>query len=391
VIKEEIEMEAYLDNSATTRCLDAAVDKMVEALTQNFGNPSSLHMKGVDAEEYLKEARHNIAKSLGVSDKEIYFTSGGSESNNTAIIGTAEIRKRYGNKIITTSVEHASVKNPMRYLTDQGYEVVYLNVDENGIIDLEQLRNELDENTILVSIMHVNNEMGAIEPIEEVSKIIKEKNPECLFHVDAIQSYGKIKIRPRELGIDFLSVSGHKINGPKGSGFLYMKDGDRLAPRIYGGGQEKGLRSGTENVPAIAGLGVAAKYADEHLEEHREKFYALKERFINAISDIEDIHINGKTGRDSAPQIISVSVYGVRAEVLLHALEDRGIYVSSGSACSSNHPSQSSTLQAIHAKREALDSTVRFSLGIFNTEEQIDYAAKTLSELVPQLRRFTRK
>lgn len=384
-------MEAYLDNSATTRCLDSAVEKMTEALTVNFGNPSSLHMKGVSAEEYLIEARNNIAKTLGVKDKEIYFTSGGSESNNTAIIGTAETRKRYGNKIITTSVEHASVKNPMRYLAEHDYEVVYLNVDENGIIDLEQLKSELDENTILVSIMHVNNEIGAIEPIEEVGKIIREKNPDCLFHVDAIQSYGKLKIRPKEIGIDFLSVSGHKINGPKGSGFLYVRDGVRVTPRIFGGGQEKGLRSGTENVPAIAGLGVAAKYAYDHLDEHREKFYSLKKRFIEQVTKIEGVHINGKTGEDSAPQIISVTVDGVRAEVLLHTLEEKGIYVSSGSACSSNHPSQSSTLQAIHVPQSALDSTVRFSLGIYNDEEQIDYAAKTLAEVLPMLRRFTRK
>lgn len=384
-------MEAYLDNSATTRCLDSAVEKMTEALTVNFGNPSSLHMKGVSAEEYLIEARNNIAKTLGVKDKEIYFTSGGSESNNTAIIGTAETRKRYGNKIITTSVEHASVKNPMRYLAEHDYEIVYLNVDENGIIDLEQLKSELDENTILVSIMHVNNEIGAIEPIEEVGKIIREKNPDCLFHVDAIQSYGKLKIRPKEIGIDFLSVSGHKINGPKGSGFLYVRDGVRVTPRIFGGGQEKGLRSGTENVPAIAGLGVAAKYAYDHLDEHREKFYSLKKRFIEQVTKIEGVHINGKIGEDSAPQIISVTVDGVRAEVLLHTLEEKGIYVSSGSACSSNHPSQSSTLQAIHVPQSAFDSTVRFSLGIYNDEEQIDYAAKTLAEVLPMLRRFTRK
>ena len=384
-------MEAYLDNSATTRCLDEAKDKMVEALTVNYGNPSSLHMKGVEAEEYLRNTRHIIAKSLSCSDKEIFFTSGGSESNNTAIIGTAEARKRYGNRIITTSVEHVSVKNPMRYLEDHGYEIIYLHTDENGIIDLDELKDMVNEDTILVSIMHVNNEIGAVMPIEKAGKIIKEKNPGCYFHVDAIQSYGKFRIRPHEAGIDLMSVSGHKINGPKGSGFLYIKDGCHVTPRIFGGGQEKGMRSGTENVPAIAGLGVACQYADRHLEENREKFFALKERFINKIKDFDGIRIHGLTGRDSAPQIISVGIKGVRAEVMLHALEAEQIYVSSGSACSSNHPSTSSTLQAIHAPKEYYDSTIRISLGIFNNEEQIDYAADTMLSLIPKLRKFTRK
>ena len=384
-------MEAYLDNSATTRCSDDAAKKVLEALTINYGNPSSLHKKGMEAEEYLDESRKAIAKSLGVKDKEIIFTSGGSESNNLAIMGTVKARKRRGNHIITTSVEHASVHNPMKALEEEGYEITYLDTDENGIIDLKQLRSAIQPDTILVSMMHVNNEIGAVEPIEEAGRIIKNVNPECVFHVDAIQSYGKFRIRPHDTNIDLLSVSGHKINGPKGSGFLYVRDGLRLVPIIFGGGQEKGLRSGTQNVPAIAGLGVAAQDADKNLDKNREMLFKLKAAFIDKISALDGITINGLTGEKSAPHIVSVTVSGVRAEVLLHSLEEKNIYVSSGSACSSNKPQVSRTLQAIKVSHEALDSTVRFSFGIYNTMEEIDYAVESLKEILPALRKYTRK
>lgn len=384
-------MEAYLDNSATTRCLDEARDKMIEVLSKDYGNPSSLHMKGVSAEDYLKEARHTIAKSLNVNDKEIFFTSGGSESNNLAIRGTAESRKRYGNKIITTSIEHASVKEPMRYLEGLGFEIVYLDVDENGIVNIDTLKKEMDNNTILVSIMHVNNEIGSVSPLKEIGEIVKEKNNKCYFHVDAIQSYGKFKIRPKELNIDMLSVSGHKINGPKGSGFLYVRDGVNIMPLIFGGGQEKGMRSGTENVPAIAGLSVAASYYDKNLIKDREKLFSLKKRFIDKVLQLDGTHINGKYDEESAPHIVSVTFDKVRAEVLLHALEDKGIYVSSGSACSSNHPSKSNTLYAIGLRGDKLDQTIRFSFSIFNTNEEVDYTIDKLKELLPLLRKFIRK
>lgn len=387
-------MEAYLDNSATTRCSDRACQLMVDLLTKDYGNPSSLHMKGIEAERFVETAKKKIAKTLRVSEKEIIFTSGGTESNNLAIIGAAMANRRAGNHIITTSIEHASVENPMEFLKEQGFDITYLSVDENGIISLEELEEAVTEQTILVSMMQVNNEIGAIEPVAEAAELIKKKNPATLIHVDAIQSYGKMYIYPKKLGIDMLSVSGHKIHGPKGSGFLWVKEKTKLKPLILGGGQQKGMRSGTENVPAIAGLGEAAEEIYENLDEKRAHLYGLKQRFINGIEKLEGTHVNGKTGEDSAPHIVSVSFEGIRSEVLLHSLEDRGIYVSSGSACSSNNHAGkqkgSKTLRNIHLKENLLNSTLRFSFSVHTTEEEIDYALEVLGELLPVLKKYTR-
>lgn len=383
-------MEAYLDNSATTRCSDRAFALMQKVLLEDYGNPSSLHMKGVEAERYVKAAREKIAKTLKVTEKEIIFTSGGTESNNLAILGTAFANRRAGNRIITTAVEHASVANPMKFLEEEGFEVIYLPVDENGVISLKDLEEALSEQTILVSLMHVNNEIGAVEPVEEAAALVHEKCPKALVHVDAIQSYGKFRIYPKKSGIDLLSVSGHKIHGPKGSGFLYVKEKTKIKPIIYGGGQQNGMRSGTENVPGIAGLGEAAAEIYEDFKDKQDRLYALKERFIQAVTTIPGVSVNGKTGRDSAPHIVSVSVEGVRAEVLLHSLEDKQIYVSSGSACSSNKPAVSRTLKGIGLKQNLLDSTVRFSFSVHTTEEEIDYAADVLKTLVPALQKYTR-
>lgn len=383
-------MEAYLDNSATTRCSDRAFALMQKVLLEDYGNPSSLHMKGVEAERYVKAAREKIAKTLKVTEKEIIFTSGGTESNNFAILGTAFANRRTGNRIITTAVEHASVANPMKFLEEEGFEVIYLPVDENGVISLKDLEEALSDQTILVSLMHVNNEIGAVEPVEEAAALVHEKCPKALVHVDAIQSYGKFRIYPKKSGIDLLSVSGHKIHGPKGSGFLYVKEKTKIKPIIYGGGQQNGMRSGTENVPGIAGLGEAAAEIYEDFKEKQDRLYALKERFIREVTTIPGVSVNGKTGRDSAPHIVSVSVEGVRAEVLLHSLEDKQIYVSSGSACSSNKPAVSRTLKGIGLKQNLLDSTVRFSFSVHTTEEEIDYAADVLKTLVPALQKYTR-
>lgn len=383
-------MEAYLDNSATTRCSDRAFALMQKVLLEDYGNPSSLHMKGVEAERYVKAAREKIAKTLKVTEKEIIFTSGGTESNNLAILGTAFANHRTGNRIITTAVEHASVANPMKFLEEEGFEVIYLPVDENGVISLKDLEEALSDQTILVSLMHVNNEIGAVEPVEEAAALVHEKCPKALVHVDAIQSYGKFRIYPKKSGIDLLSVSGHKIHGPKGSGFLYVKEKTKIKPIIYGGGQQNGMRSGTENVPGIAGLGEAAAEIYEDFKEKQDRLYALKERFIREVTTIPGVSVNGKTGRDSAPHIVSVSVEGVRAEVLLHSLEDKQIYVSSGSACSSNKPAVSRTLKGIGLKQNLLDSTVRFSFSVHTTEEEIDYAADVLKTLVPALQKYTR-
>lgn len=383
-------MEAYLDNSATTRCSDRAFALMQKVLLEDYGNPSSLHMKGVEAERYVKAAREKIAKTLKVTEKEIIFTSGGTESNNLAILGTAFANRRAGNRIITTAVEHASVANPMKFLEEEGFEVIYLPVDENGVISLKDLEEALSDQTILVSLMHVNNEIGAVEPVEEAAALVHEKCPKALVHVDAIQSYGKFRIYPKKSGINLLSVSGHKIHGPKGSGFLYVKEKTKIKQIIYGGGQQNGMRSGTENVPGIAGLGEAAAEIYEDFKDKQDRLYALKERFIQAVTTIPGVSVNGKTGRDSAPHIVSVSVEGVRAEVLLHSLEDKQIYVSSGSACSSNKPAVSRTLKGIGLKQNLLDSTVRFSFSVHTTEEEIDYAADVLKTLVPALQKYTR-
>lgn len=383
-------MEAYFDNSASTRVLEPVKDIVVKTMTEDYGNPSARHRKGMEAEQYMKEAAEIIAGTLKVASKEIIFTSGGSESNNMALIGGALANKRAGNHIITTAIEHPSVYNPLSILEEQGFSVTYLPVDSRGHISLEELEQAIRPETVLVSVMYVNNEVGAIEPVEAISQVIKKKNPDILFHVDAIQAYGKLVIRPKRQGIDLLSVSGHKIHGPKGVGFLYTDQRVKLKPLIYGGGQQRGMRSGTENVPGIAGLGAAAKimYTD-----HREKIkalYVLKDRMISRLSELEGVTVNSFPGELSAPQIVSASFSGVRSEVLLHALEDKGIYVSSGSACSSNHPAVSGTLKGIGVKPELLDSTLRFSFGIFNTIEEVDYCIDVLKELLPVLRRYQR-
>lgn len=383
-------MEAYLDNSATTRCSQEAAELMMKLLTEDFGNPSSMHNMGVIAENYINEARKKIARTLKVQEKEICFTSGGTESNNLAIIGAAEANKRSGKHIITTSIEHPSVSNTMAYLQEHGYELTYLPVDQDGVISLEELQKAIRPDTILVSLMQVNNEIGAIEPIAEAGALIKKINPKTLLHVDAIQAYGKMRIFPSKMGIDLLSVSGHKIHGPKGSGFLYIKDKTKIHPIIIGGGQQKGMRSGTENVPAIAGLGVAAEKIYEDFDAKVEHMYTLREHFINRLTEMEGVYVNGRKTRENAPHIVSVSVEGVRAEVMLHALEDKGIYVSAGSACSSNKPSVSHTLQSIGLKQALLDSTIRFSFCVDTTMEEIDYALEEMGTLIPMLQKYTR-
>ncbi len=383
-------MKCYLDNSATTQCSQAAAEKMMQVLREDYGNPSSLHNMGMDGENYIKEARATIAKILKVDDKEIIFTSGGSESNNLAIVGSAMANKRAGNHVITTAIEHSSVANPFFYLEELGFDVTYLSVDHLGHISLEELENAMTDETILVSIMHVNNEIGAVEPIAEAAKIIKAKNPACIFHVDAIQSFGKFRIFPKKIGVDLLSVSGHKIHGPKGSGFLFVRQKTKLKPIILGGGQEWGFRSGTENVPAIAGLGVAAKEAYEAFDENIARMYELREYFIGQVQKIDGLSVNGPLDETAAPHIISVSAKDVRSEVLLHALEDKGVYVSAGSACSSNKPAISKTLKAIGLDPKLLDSTVRFSFSVHTTQEEVDYAVEALKTLVPLLSKYKR-
>lgn len=420
-------MEAYLDNSATTRCIEAVRDVVVKTMMEDFGNPSSKHMKGVEAERYLKEARETIAKTLKVNEKEIYFTSGATESNNWAIIGAAMANRRAGMHLITTAIEHPAVLMPMQYLEEQGFRVTYLPVDGKGRISLEDLEHAICEDTILVSMMYVNNEVGTIMPVAEAGKLIKNKNPKILFHVDAVQAYGKMTIHPKKLGVDMLSVSAHKIHGPKGIGFLYINEKTKIHSLLLGGGQQKGMRSGTDNVPGAAGLAAAAKACYATLAADHVHLLALKKRMMDGLMELNEkltgkkadtgrtdltdawmeeskkagkpehkdtpakIVINSEEGKMSAAHIVSAAFPGVRSEVLLHALEDRGIYVSAGSACSSNKKLPvSPVLKELHLRPELLESTLRFSFSRFTTEEEIDYCLAALGELLPVLGRFTR-
>ena len=384
-------MEIYLDNSATTRCFDEVADLMTKIMCEDYGNPSSLHRKGVQAERYLHYAKETIARNLKVNEKEIFFTSGGTEADNLALRGCAYANCRAGRHLITTQVEHPAVLQTMKYLEEEGFRVTYLPVDEKGCIRLEDLQRAITGETILVSIMHTNNEVGALQPIEEAGAMIKGMNPKILFHVDAVQGYGKYRILPKKTHIDLLAVSGHKIHGPKGVGFLYVDEKVKIKPIIFGGGQQGGLRSGTENVPSVAGLGKAVEMIYEDLGREVENIYRLKEAFTEGIYRIPDIVVNGPKGRDGAPHIVSVSFRGVRSEVLLHALEDKGIYVSAGSACSAHKPQPSTTLQAMGIDRDLLGSTIRFSFSVFTTMEEINYTLQALYDIIPMLRKFQRK
>ena len=383
-------MEVYLDNSATTRCFDEVAELTAKIMCKDYGNPSSMHLKGVQSEQYIRYAKETFAKLLKAQEKEIFFTSGGTESDNLAILGGTAANYRAGKHLITTRIEHPAVLNTMKYLEQQGFEVTYLPVDGDGIVDLEALRQALRPDTILVSVMHTNNEIGSLQPLEEIGRIVKGYNPKILFHVDAVQGFGKFRIYPHKLGIDLLAASSHKIHGPKGVGLLYVADKVKLHPIIFGGGQQKGLRSGTENVPGVAGMAKAAELVYAGLEQDIEKLYALKQHFIEGLDGFDGVTVNGRTGKDSASHIVSVSVRGVRSEVLLHALEEKGIYISAGSACASNHPQTSETLKAIGLEKELLSSTIRFSFSVFTTREEIDYTLQAMYDMIPMLRRYSR-
>lgn len=383
-------MEAYFDNSATTRCYPEVAEIVVKTMTEDFGNPSAMHLKGVEAEKYVREAAQTLAKILKVNEKEIIFTSGGTESNNLALFGGADANKRSGNHIITTSVEHAAVGQPAERLEQMGYEVTIVPVDHRGVVQLEALEKALRPDTILVSTMYVNNEVGAVMPVEEIAKLVHEKSPKALYHVDAIQAFGKYRIYPKKAGIDMLSVSSHKIHGPKGVGFLYINEKARIQPQILGGGQQAGMRSGTDNVPGIAGLGVAAKMVYTDFDKKIEHMYQLKERLAEGFLKLPDVRLNGMEIREGAPQILSASFLGVRSEVLLHTLEEKGIYVSAGSACSSHKRKAAGTLSAMGMEAAQRESTLRFSYSEENTFEEVDYALEVIGQVLPMLRRYSR-
>lgn len=389
-------MEVYLDNSATTRVFPEVAELMTKIMCEDYGNPSSLHMKGVQAENYLRYARETLARILKVSEKEILFTSGGTESDNLALLGCAFANRRRGNHLITTQIEHPAILQTMRYLETVGYRVTYLPVDSCGQISLEDLSESVTPETILVSVMHTNNEIGALQPIAEAGALIKKRNPDTLFHVDAVQGFGKARIYPKKMGIDLMSASGHKIHGPKGIGLLYMGEKVKIQPILHGGGQQRNLRSGTDNVPGAAGLARAAELLYQHYDEDMERLYQCKKYFMNGVRRIDGTKINGllpgePDGAGTAPHIVSVSFEGVRSEVLLHALEEEGIYVSAGSACSAHKPQPSATLKAIGVEKSLLESTIRFSFSVYTTREELDYTLQAMYDKIPMLRKYTRR
>ena len=383
--------EIYLDNSATTMAYPEVGDLVRKVMCEDYGNPSSMHAKGVAAERYVKEAKERLAKLLKVQEKEIFFTSGGTESDNLALIGCARANWRRGNHLITTGIEHPAVLNTMRYLEEEGYRVTFLPVDSSGRASLEAIKEALCPETILVSMMYVNNEVGSVQPVQEAASLVKAYDQNILFHVDAVQGFGKYRIYPKRIKVDLLSLSGHKIHGPKGIGALYIGEHVKIQPIVFGGEQQKNIRSGTENVPGIAGLGLAAKMIYQDLDEKVERMRKLKQRFVEGVGEIPDTVVHGLCDETSAPHIVSVGFAGIRSEVLLHALEEKGIYVSSGSACASNHPQISGVLRGIGAGREFLDATLRFSMSEFTTAEEIDETLRTLYNIVPMLRRYTRR
>ena len=385
-------MRAYLDNSATTRAYDEVAALVAKVMTEEYGNASSVHHMGTMAESRLFSAREIIAGTLKVDPAEILFTSGGTESDNTAILGVARANAWRGKHIITTSIEHPAVSETCAELQKQGFEVTYLPVDEKGVLRLQDLKEALREDTILVSIMAVNNEIGSVQPIEEAGKLIKSVNPNTIFHVDAVQGYGKLLLRPRTMNIDLLAVSSHKIHGPKGVGFLYIKKGTKITPICYGGGQQKGMRSGTENVPGCAGMALAAQMCYDNFDEKIKRLYKLKRYLMESLEQrISDIRLNGPACEEGAPHIVSLSIRGLRAETVLNMLSSKEIYVSAGSACTSNNPHVSDTLKAIGLEKDLLESTIRISMSLETTKEEIDYLLDTLESQVDNMRKFYRR
>lgn len=384
-------MEVYLDNSATTRCFDQVAELTAHIMCEDYGNPSSLHRKGVQAEKYTRYAKEVIAGNLKVNEKEIFFTSGGTESDNLALIGCVRANCRSGRHLITTQIEHPAVLQTIKHLEEEGFRVTYLPVDPKGCIRLEDLERAITGETILVSIMHTNNEVGAIQPVAQAGALIKRMNPRILFHVDAVQGYGKFRIYPKRMKIDLMSASGHKIHGPKGIGLLYVDEKVKIKPVSFGGGQQNGMRSGTENVPGAAGFAKAVELVYQNLDQDIKKMYQLKKAFVDGIQKMDDVVVNGCPDEAGAPHVVSASFRGVRSEVILHALEDKGIYVSAGSACSARKPQPSATLQAMGIEKELLSSTIRFSFSVFTTMEEINYTLQTLYDIIPMLRKYTRK
>lgn len=374
--------EIYFDNGATTRQYDAVTAFMADVAANQYGNPSSLHKKGIEAEKLISAAREEIANVLGAEGREIFFTSGGTESNNLAIRGYLDANPRRGNHIITTRIEHPSALELCRHLETKGYRADYIDVEENGILRLQELRDKIDRETALISIILVNNETGAIQQMSEISSIRDELAPLAVIHADAVQAYGKISLNPGKSGVGLMSVSSHKIHGPKGVGALYVSKKVKINPLFYGGGQEALLRSGTENVPGIAGFGLATRLSFEKLNENYEKVSELKDLFLRSLAKSDISHLTISPG-NASPYILNIAFENVRAEVLLHHLEQKGIYVSAGSACSSHRNTKSHVLLAMRVPARYIDGAIRFSFSGLNTKEEVTSVVEAIKEIVP--------
>lgn len=375
-------MEIYLDNSATTKVCPEAVNEMVETLTHSWGNPSSLHKKGVEASRVLENARARIARVFSCSPDEVYFTSSGTTANNTAIFGAVYANRRRGNRIVTTSLEHPSVNEAMKRLEEQGFEVIRLRPDKFGCFSLNDLYSVINKNTILVSIMMVNNELGTINPVQNIKTAVMRAGAPALIHVDAVQAFGKIHVKPSKIGADLISVSSHKIHGPKGAGALYIKKGVRIKPYVVGGGQENGVFSGTEAMPNIAGFGAAAAELGD-IDASFEKVRGVRDRFIEKVTRIPGVYINSPS--DSLPYIINMSVTGLPSQTVVNSLSERGIYISAGSACKRGHDSE--VLKAIGLPSDRTHSAIRISMSRFTTDEEMNETVDAIAAAVSRIRR----
>ncbi|MDR3596366.1 cysteine desulfurase family protein [Clostridium sp.] len=380
-------MEVYFDNSSTTKPSEKVINEVTLGMKEFYGNPSSLHNLGLKSERKLKECRELLGKTINANENEIYFNSGGSEGNNFVLKGIL----KSGSHFITTPFEHASILNTIKKLEDNNVKVTLLKVNKEGKIDLNHLRESITKETVLISIMHVNNEIGVIQDLKIIGEIIKESSSRAKFHVDAVQSYGKFPIDVKKMNIDFLTVSAHKFHGPKGVGFIYVKKPNTLTPLIEGGAQEFGVRAGTQNIPGIMGMSLAAKAANENIGNNYERVLKIKEKFIEKLNKIENIRINSLLSNEFSPYILNVSFKGVRGEVLLHFLEDAGIYVSTGSACSSKEREKiggSYVLKSLGLSQDEISGGIRFSFSDDNKEDEVDYVIETLEKGLNFLRRI---
>jgi len=376
--------EIYYDNSATTRVRDEVAQLMLELMCKEYGNPSSLHSKGFTAQQYMDKARKQVAASLGCDPSCITFTSGGTESDVLAIIGGCEAMKRRGDHIVTTAIEHDAVLHTCKHLEELGWRVTYLKPDPTGNITVEQVLDAVEDKTVLVSIMAVNNEVGSILPIAEIAKAVRKKNPNTQIHTDCVQAYGKHPLKVgKALDVDFLTVSGHKIYGPKGIGALYVKKGAKIKPVLFGGGQEKDLRPGTENLPGICGMGLAAELLCKEMKANEAHVKEIKNSLLENLQKIPQVCII--SGENATPYILNIAVPGIRSEIMLHYMEEQGIYLSSGSACAKGGPSH--VLSAMGVDRNVGDSALRLSFGRYNTLEEVPFFIEALEKAILRFKR----